>query len=84
MKIEWKIEMELILVISIVYFMGSIASGLIIGRIAGVGDIRKYGSGKTGFTNSWRTVGLKWSLFVLVSDILNGMIPVLIGSVFFS
>jgi len=83
-KIEWKIEMELILVISIGYFMGSIASGLIIGRIAGIGDIRKYGSGKTGFTNSLRTVGLKWSLFVLVSDILKGTIPVLIGSVFFS
>ena len=74
--------MELILVIGIGYFVGSITSGLIIGRIVGVGDIRKYGSGKTGFTNSLRALGLKWSLFVLISDILKGIVPVLIGSTF--
>ena len=38
--------MELILVIGIGYFVGSITSGLIIGRIVGVGDIRKYGLNK--------------------------------------
>ncbi len=36
------------------YLLGSIPTGLIVGRIAGAGDVREYGSGKTGFTNSLR------------------------------
>lgn len=83
MKIDWKIKVILIFVVAIGYFVGSITSGLIVGRIVGAGDIRQYGSGKTGFTNSLRTIGLKWSLFVLGADILKGVMPVLIGSVFF-
>tara|TARA_B100000700_G_scaffold331786_1_gene468712 strand:- start:3096 stop:3737 length:642 start_codon:yes stop_codon:yes gene_type:complete len=81
-KIELILEMALFFLILFGYFIGSITSGLIIGRIAGVGDVRKYGSGKTGFTNSLRAMGLKWSLFVLTADIFKGVIPVIIGSVF--
>jgi glycerol-3-phosphate acyltransferase PlsY len=61
------------------YLLGSIPFGLIIGRrVRGV-DIREYGSGKTGFTNSLRTIGLVPSLIVLAGDFIKGALPVLLA-----
>jgi glycerol-3-phosphate acyltransferase PlsY len=61
------------------YLLGSVPFGLIVGRrVRGV-DIREFGSGKTGFTNSLRTIGLGPSLVVLVGDFLKGAIPVLVA-----
>ena len=39
------------------YALGNIPSGVLIARIFGVGDVRKYGSGNSGTTNVLRTVG---------------------------
>ncbi|MGE3855991.1 MAG: glycerol-3-phosphate 1-O-acyltransferase PlsY [Dehalococcoidia bacterium] len=61
------------------YLFGGIPFGLIVGRLAGVGDVRQRGSGKTGFTNSLRTMGWKWALIVVVGDITKGAAAVLIG-----
>ena len=47
------------------YLFGGIPFGLIVGRVAGTGDVRRVGSGKTGFTNSLRAMGLKWALIVM-------------------
>ena len=41
------------------YLLGGIPFGLIVGRLSGLGDVRQYGSGKTGFTNSLRTMGVR-------------------------
>ena len=41
------------------YLMGSVPMGLIAGRLVRGIDIREYGSGKTGFTNALRTIGLR-------------------------
>jgi glycerol-3-phosphate acyltransferase PlsY len=60
------------------YVLGSLPVGLLVGRAAGVGDIRAYGSGKTGFTNALRTLGLKWALLVIIGDFAKGAVPVLI------
>ena len=63
------------------YLLGSIPVGLLVGRkVQGV-DVREYGSGKTGFTNSLRSMGLKWALVVLAGDLLKGVVPVLVGRV---
>jgi glycerol-3-phosphate acyltransferase PlsY len=43
-------------------------------------DIRRYGSGKTGFTNVLRTAGLRAGAFVLVADVVKGVVPVVIAS----
>src|SRR5215469_4587938 len=59
------------------YLIGSIQFGLIIGRLARGVDIRDFGSGNTGFTNSLRTLGPGWSAAVLAGDFLKGAIPVL-------
>jgi glycerol-3-phosphate acyltransferase PlsY len=61
------------------YLFGGIPFGLLVGRLAGVGDLRDRGSGKTGFTNSLRTMGWKWALIVVVGDIAKGAAAVLIG-----
>lgn len=61
------------------YLLGSIPTGLLVGRIARGIDIRKYGSGKTGFTNVLRTVGARWGAVALVGDLAKGAIPVVIA-----
>ena len=51
-----------------VYFLGSIAFGLILTKISGLGDIRKIGSGNIGATNVLRTGSKKIALFTLLLD----------------
>jgi glycerol-3-phosphate acyltransferase PlsY len=47
-------------------------------RFAGGVDVRDYGSGKTGFTNSLRVLGLKRSLPVFAGDFFKGMVATLL------
>jgi glycerol-3-phosphate acyltransferase PlsY len=65
------------------YLLGSIPTGLIVGRLAGLGDVRDYGSGKTGFTNSLRTLGIRWAILVVLGDVAKGGVAVLIGRLVF-
>jgi glycerol-3-phosphate acyltransferase PlsY len=60
----------------IAYFIGSIPSGLWIGRYFRDLDIREYGSGNLGATNAFRVLGKKLGLVVLFCDVLKGLIPV--------
>ena len=61
------------------YLLGSIPSGLLVGRFVRGIDVREYGSGKTGFTNVLRTVGLRWGVVVLIADLAKGALPVVIA-----
>jgi glycerol-3-phosphate acyltransferase PlsY len=60
------------------YLLGSIPMGLIAGRFAGGVDVREYGSGKTGFTNSLRVLGLRRSLPVFLGDYGKGLVATLL------
>lgn len=71
--------MTVVLVALLGYVLGSVQSGLLVGRALRGIDVREYGSGKTGFTNTLRTVGLGGALVVVALDILKGVAPVLIG-----
>lgn len=75
--------MNVAVTILIGYLIGSFPTGLVVGRIAGIGDVRGYGSGKTGFTNALRTVGLRWAILVLLVDAVKGSVPVLVGQIVF-
>jgi glycerol-3-phosphate acyltransferase PlsY len=61
------------------YLIGGIPFGLIVGHIAGVGDIRAKGSGNVGATNVWRLAGFKAALFVFAGDIAKGVVAVLLS-----
>lgn len=61
------------------YLLGSLPMGLIAGRLVRGIDIREYGSGKTGFTNALRTLGVRASLPVLVADVAKGALAVLVA-----
>ncbi|MBM6594177.1 glycerol-3-phosphate 1-O-acyltransferase PlsY [Microvirga pudoricolor] len=61
------------------YLFGSIPFGVIITRLAGVGDIRKVGSGNIGATNVLRTGRKGLAAATLVGDALKGTVPVLIA-----
>lgn len=57
------------------YLIGAIPFGLLLTRLAGVGDIRKSGSGNIGATNVYRTAGRKLGVLTLILDLLKGAIP---------
>ena len=68
-----------ILAAVIAYLLGSINSSILVGRIFGVKDIRKHGSGNAGTTNTLRTVGKKAAALVLLGDVAKGVIAVLVA-----
>ncbi len=61
------------------YLLGSIPFGLILTRMAGLGDIRKIGSGNIGTTNVLRTGRKDIAAATLVADALKGTAAVLIA-----
>jgi acyl phosphate:glycerol-3-phosphate acyltransferase len=64
------------LLIIIAYLIGSIPTALIISRKFFGIDIRDYGSGNMGATNTFRVLGSKYGTIVMVIDILKGMAAV--------
>ena len=69
--------MELILVITISYLMGSVPFGLILTKIFLNKDIRDIGSGNIGATNVLRTGNKVIGYLTLLLDVLKAVIPVL-------
>ena len=69
--------MELVLVISISYLMGSVPFGLILTKIFLKKDIRKIGSGNIGATNVLRTGNKPIGYLTLSLDVLKAVAPVL-------
>jgi acyl phosphate:glycerol-3-phosphate acyltransferase len=60
------------------YLFGSIPFGLLVSRLAGLGDIRKIGSGNIGTTNVLRTGSKSLAALTLVCDAGKGSAAVLI------
>ena len=58
------------------YLCGSIPFGLILTRLAGLGDIRSIGSGNIGATNVLRTGNRPLAAATLVLDALKALVPV--------
>jgi len=74
--------MSILLILIISYLIGSIQSGILIGKIIYKTDVRQFGSKSSGATNIQRTIGLKPGIFVLVLDILKGFLPILFIEIF--
>jgi acyl phosphate:glycerol-3-phosphate acyltransferase len=70
-----KIMKELILIIT-AYLIGSIPTALIISKSFFDVDIREYGSGNMGATNTFRVLGSKFGTIVMIGDMLKGIFAV--------
>jgi acyl phosphate:glycerol-3-phosphate acyltransferase len=68
---------ELLLILA-AYLIGSIPTGVIVGRIRGF-DPRAVGSGNIGTSNVVRAGGISAAVMTLVGDALKGAIPVLVA-----
>ena len=64
------------------YLLGSIPFGLILGKLAGLGDVREVGSGNIGATNVLRAGGKKLAALTLLLDAGKGTAAVLIAARF--
>ncbi len=65
-----------IIITIVAYFLGSIPTSVWISRAFYKIDIREYGSGNAGATNTFRVLGTKAGIIVFIVDILKGFIAV--------
>ncbi len=65
-------SMTELLLIAIAYLIGSIPTAIWLSKGYFGIDIREYGSGNAGATNTFRVLGPRWGSFVMVIDILKG------------
>ena len=68
-----------ILVCLIAYGLGNFATSYIVGKMSAGIDIRKFGSGNAGATNTYRVLGTKMGLVTFLGDVIKGSLAVLIG-----
>ncbi len=74
--------MERFFCLGIGYVFGLFQTAYIYGRLHGI-DIRNYGSGNAGTTNTLRVFGTKAGLLVLLGDIMKCILAVVITAVIF-
>ncbi|MDQ2951280.1 MAG: glycerol-3-phosphate acyltransferase, partial [Chloroflexota bacterium] len=65
------------------YLVGSISSGYVVGKIYRNVDLRMVGSGSTGATNTFRTLGRGAGILVAAFDILKGSLAVIFAQLIF-
>lgn len=75
-------DLQLFIVILSAYLVGSISFSVLIGKLLKGIDIRDYGSGNAGTTNTLRVLGKGPAVLVLVGDALKGIASVAIGLYF--
>lgn len=62
------------LLIVLAYLIGSIPTAVWVSKYFFGIDIRDYGSGNAGATNCYRVLGSKWGTFVMIIDMLKGVV----------
>ncbi|HVZ56435.1 MAG TPA: glycerol-3-phosphate 1-O-acyltransferase PlsY [Chitinophagaceae bacterium] len=68
--------MNELLLIVLAYLIGSIPTSVWVSRYFFDIDIREYGSGNPGATNTFRVLGPQWGTFVMIVDMLKGIAAV--------
>lgn len=77
-------DSKIIIMLLIGYLLGSIPSGVWIGKIFYNKDIRNFGSGNMGTTNTFRVLGKKAGIVVLLMDMLKGTLTACLPFIFHS
>ncbi|GAB5538941.1 MAG: glycerol-3-phosphate 1-O-acyltransferase PlsY [Salibacteraceae bacterium] len=76
------LTLPIILSLILAYGLGSIPTAVWIGRLFYDTDVREYGSGNAGATNTFRVLGKKAGIPVLIIDCLKGLTAVLLSKWF--
>ena len=76
-----KAIIALLLLLLLSYLLGSIPFSLVIGKIFYKKDVRNYGSGNLGGTNTGRVLGKKAGLTVMILDQLKAVIAILLSTI---
>ncbi|MGL6064323.1 MAG: glycerol-3-phosphate 1-O-acyltransferase PlsY [Fusobacteriaceae bacterium] len=76
--------MYFLISVAITYILGSLPSGVWIGKALRNIDIRDYGSKNSGATNAYRVLGTKYGLLVLLADVVKGYLPLLLAEKIFN
>lgn len=74
--------MKIVLMVIIGYLLGSIPSGVWIGKLFYNKDIREFGSHSSGTTNTYRVLGKTAGTAVLLMDILKGTLATCLPTLF--
>ncbi|EOH86815.1 glycerol-3-phosphate 1-O-acyltransferase PlsY [Enterococcus asini] len=74
--------MKIVILLAVAYLLGSIPSGVWIGKLFYGKDIRQFGSGNSGTTNTFRVLGKPAGIVVLLMDILKGTLATLLPTLF--
>lgn len=74
--------MKIAILIVLAYLLGSIPSGIWIGKIFFKKDIRNFGSGNSGTTNTFRVLGMTAGLIVFAMDLLKGTLATCLPMIF--
>jgi glycerol-3-phosphate acyltransferase PlsY len=68
--------MNELLLIVLAYLIGSIPTSVWVSKHFFDIDIRDYGSGNAGATNTYRVLGPKWGTIVMIADMIKGILAV--------
>jgi acyl phosphate:glycerol-3-phosphate acyltransferase len=68
--------MNEVLIIFLAYLIGSVPSSVWVSKYFFGIDIREYGSGNAGATNTFRVLGSKWGTIVMIADMFKGFAAV--------
>ena len=68
--------MNEILLIILAYLIGSVPTAVWVSKYFFDIDIRDYGSGNAGATNTYRVLGAKWGTIVMIIDMLKAIVAV--------
>ncbi|GAB4242036.1 MAG: glycerol-3-phosphate 1-O-acyltransferase PlsY [Thermoleophilia bacterium] len=61
------------------YLVGSLSPSVHLGRVLTGKDVREHGSGNPGTTNTFRVLGTRMGVLVLVLDVVKGFAPVFVA-----
>lgn len=74
--------MKTAILLVLAYLLGSIPSGIWIGKLFFKKDIREFGSGNSGTTNTFRVLGKTAGLIVFAMDLLKGTLATCLPQLF--
>ncbi|MFQ7235175.1 MAG: glycerol-3-phosphate acyltransferase, partial [Enterococcus hulanensis] len=74
--------MKTAILLILAYLLGSIPSGIWIGKLFFKKDIREFGSGNSGTTNTFRVLGRTAGFVVFAMDLLKGSLATALPIIF--